>query len=138
MSSEKVIEALNEARARELAVIVQYMKHHYEATGLESPAFTSEVKAISITEMRHAEKLAERIVYLGGTPTAKPTTIKQGGDLNSMIQDDMDSEAEAIELYNGWIKVADEAGDVTTRRLLEDILADEEEHHNSFKTLLGM
>ena len=71
--SKKIIDALNMDRAFELAAIIQYMGHHYEAEGLESPALIEIFKKTSIDEMKHAELLAERIVYLGGMPVQKPT-----------------------------------------------------------------
>jgi len=66
--SQKIIDALNKDREGELAAIIQYMKHHYEGEGMESPAILEIFKSTAKDEMGHAEKLAERIVYLGGTP----------------------------------------------------------------------
>jgi bacterioferritin len=84
--------------------------------------------------MKHAEKLAERLNYLGGIPTAKPTMIKVGGDLKQMIREDLKNENDAIVMYKRMIKACGD--DPTTRRLLESILSDEEEHADTWETLL--
>lgn len=136
--SEKLIDTLNDLRARELAVIVQYMRHHYVVTGAEGAALADEFKDIAIVEMRHAEALGERIDFLGGNPTTKTKEIKQGGEtVEEAATIDLASENEAVELYEAAIKEADQAGDIVTRRLLEDILGDEEEHVLEFQTMLG-
>lgn len=137
MSKEKLIEALNQDRAEELGAIYQYMGHHYEAEGLESPELVEIFKEISIEEMKHAESLAERIIYLGGEPTYKPAEIKRGGDLRQMIQDDLDGELAAVEQYKAHIKLAEEEGDYGTRHMLEEILLDEEEHADRFTHYLA-
>jgi len=138
MSNKKIIDALNIDRAFELAAIIQYMGHHYEAEGLESPAVIEIFKKTSIDEMRHAEMLGERIVYLGGIPTQKPTEIKRGGDIKKMIRDDLEAENAAIKRYKEHIKLCDELGDPTSRRMLEGILADEEDHADTWETVLGI
>ncbi|NTV54329.1 MAG: diguanylate cyclase [Syntrophaceae bacterium] len=84
-----------------------------------------------------AEKIAERIFYFDITPTTKPDPIKVGGTLKEMLEYDAKAEEEAIDLYKEIIKVAAAEGDSTTRLLFEQILAEEEEHHDTFTTLLG-
>jgi len=117
--SQKIIDALNKDREGELAAIIQYMKHHYEGEGMESPAILEIFKSTAKDEMEHAEKLGERIVYLGGTPTKKPEPIIEGGDLKKMIQDDLAKENAAIKQYKEHIKLAIEENDPTTRLMLE-------------------
>ena len=134
--NKKIIDALNEDRSYELAAIIQYLGHHYEVEGMESPALMEIFKEISIVEMKHAEVLAERIVYLGGTPTQKPTKIKRGGSSAKMIKDDLGAEYGAIERYKKHVKLADKLGDTTTRRMLEEILASEEGHADTWETIL--
>ena len=87
--SQKIIDALNKDREGELSAIIQYMKHHYEGEGMESPAILEVFKSTAKDEMGHAEKLGERINYLGGIPTKKPEPIIEGGDLKKMVQDDL-------------------------------------------------
>jgi len=137
MANDKIIEVLNRARARELGVIIQYMRQHYEGEGLSSPAILEIFKEIAITEMKHAEAFGERIVYLGGTPTTKPDPIRKSNELKAMIADDLQSENEAIEIYREAIVLCEKAGDPVTRLLFEKILTEEEEHKDSFQTLLG-
>jgi bacterioferritin len=136
---KSLIDVLNDLRARELAVIVQYMRHHYLVAGPDGVALAGEFKAVAITEMKHAEELAERIDYLGGDPTTKPETIsgRDASTLAEMAAADRDSEADAVARYKEAIKVADAADDVTTRKLLESILGDEEDHHKTFSDMLG-
>ncbi len=136
MVSKKLMELLNRGIARELQVSVQYMWQHVLAKGVESAAVEDIFRKIAITEMKHAEEIAERLSYLGGTPTTKPDPIFVGGSLKEMLQTDVKAEEEAIALYKQTIKVADEEGDSTTRRIFEEILADEEEHHDTFTKLL--
>jgi bacterioferritin len=134
-----LIDVLNDLRARELGVIMQYMRHHYLATGPDGVALADEFKDISIVEMKHAEELAERIDYLGGDPTIKPEPVMgvKARTISEMATADLDSEADAIQHYKEAIKIADTEGDVTTRTLLESILGDEEEHHKVFGDMLG-
>ncbi len=135
---EKVVEVLNLDRADELAAITQYMGHFYEATGMESPSVTAIFRQTAMDEMRHAEMLAVRIVYLRGEPTQTPAASKRGGELKAMMKDDLDSENEAIGRYKEHIKLCSELGDSTTRRMLEEILADEERHADGWETVLGV
>jgi bacterioferritin len=137
-TSPALLDTLNELRARELAVIVQYMRHHYQVTGAEGLALADEFKDVAITEMKHAEKLAERIDFLGGDPTTKPWEVGTGASsLTDMATMDLASEQDAVRLYTAAITKVDEEGDITTRRLLEDILGDEEDHVNTFRQMLG-
>jgi bacterioferritin len=134
---KKIIEALNEDRVAELTAIIQYMGHHYEGEGLESPPILELFKSTAMDEMRHAESLAERIVYLGGVPVYKPSAVNRGGELRDMISQDLGLENGAIERYRKHIKLCDELGDSTTRLLLEQILMQEEGHADAFETALG-
>ncbi len=136
MASDKLKEMLNQAIARELQVSVQYMWQHVLATGLNAEPVKGIFKKIAIVEMKHAEEIAERLAYLGGRPTTKPTPIAVGENLKEMIEIDKQAEEEAIELYRQIIEMADSEKDYTTKRLFEQILADEEEHHGDFSGLL--
>lgn len=134
----KLVDVLNDLRARELAVIAQYMRHHYLVTGPEGLALADEFKDIAITEMKHAEMLAERIDYLGGDPTITPEPILTGAvTLKEMAAEDYDAEIDAIARYRAGIKVARAEDDSVTKRLLQSILADEEDHHKTFGDMLG-
>jgi len=82
------------------------------------------------------EDLSERIKYLGGEPTTKPWPIKKGGDLRKMIQDDLDIEYVAVELYEDIVKLCAEIGDTASRLMEEKILAEEENHVDRWETLL--
>jgi len=137
MDSKKIVDALNQARARELAVVIQYMIQHYTAQGVEGLPVIGMFKTIAITEMKHAEELGERIDYLGGTPTKEPNPIVPGESLTEMLKNDLKVEEEAIALYRDIIKLCDAEGDVTSRRMMEDLLEDEEGHRNDFLTALG-
>ncbi len=136
MSSKKLLELMNKGIARELQVSIQYMWQHVLVTGIKSAMVGGVFKEIAITEMKHAESIAERLAYLGGVPTIKHDPIVVGKDLQSMLKIDKKTEQEAIELYKETINVAIAEGDITTRRLFEEILADEEEHEDTFSKLL--
>lgn len=134
----QLLDVLNDLRARELAVIVQYMRHHYLVTGPDGLALADEFKEVAIEEMKHAEELAERIDFLGGDPTTKPEPImKAERTLAEMAAADYASEEDAVARYKEAIGVAAGADDITTRKLLEDILGDEEDHLQTFGSMLG-
>lgn len=128
---------MQKAIAREIQVSVQYMWQHVMAKGLESAEIADVFKDVAITEMKHAEEIAERLFYLGVTPTTKPAPVDVGGDIRHMLEADAKAEEEAIDLYKAIIGQAGSDGDSTTRLLFEKILAEEEEHHDTFTTLLG-
>ena len=136
-ASGKLIELMNRGIAREIQVSVQYMWQHVMAKGLESAEIADVLKDIAIVEMKHAEKIAERLFYFDGIPTTKPSPITIVGSLKEMLEADAKAEEEAIELYKRIIKQAASENDSTTRLLFEQILADEEGHHDTFTTLLG-
>ncbi len=139
MVSAKLLEMLNKGIAHELQVSIQYMWQHVLVTGLNGAVVEDTFKKVAITEMKHAEELAERLSFLGGVPTIKPDSISVGTDLVEMLKQDVQNEEETIQLYGQAIRVASEEGDITTRRLLEDILGDEEKHIDKFsKLLVGM
>ncbi|HEX7342729.1 MAG TPA: ferritin-like domain-containing protein [bacterium] len=131
-----LLDALNEAISAELMAVTQYMWHHVMASGLSAPAVSEEFKKASIDEMKHAEHLAERLNYLGGVPTTKPKPIKVGGDLKKMLKDNLSAEYTAIAMYKRFIKMCGD--DSTTRRLFEEILAEEEDHADQWETLLDI
>jgi bacterioferritin len=137
--SGKLLELLNKGIARELQVSIQYMWQHVQVTGMDGAVVNGVFRQIAIAEMKHAEALAERLDYLDGVPTIKPDPIFVGGSLIEMLKQDEQNEEEAIVLYKQAIQVASAEGDFTTRRLLEDILSEEEKHINTFgKLLVGM
>jgi bacterioferritin len=131
-----MLDMLNRAIAREMQVAVQYMWQHVLWSGVKGFAVKDELKSIAITEMKHAEASAERLNYLGGEPTTKPEPIFVGKNLKQMIKQDVKDEEGAIRLYNEIIKLAGKEDDEVTHRLFRAILADEEEHHDTFTTLL--
>jgi len=136
VASKELLDLLNDAIARELQVSIQYMWQHVQWSGIKGFTVQEELKKIAITEMKHAETIAERLVYLGGTPTTKPAEIFVGKTLREMIERDVKDEENAIKLYKEIIEKARRENDVTTAVLFEGILKDEEEHHDFFTTLL--
>jgi len=139
MVSPKLLEFLNKGIARELQVSIQYMWQHIQVTGTDGAIVEDIFRKTAIAEMKHAERLAERLDYLNGVATTKPDPIFVGGSLIEMLKQDERNEEEAINLYKQAIQVAAKEGDYTTRRMLEEILAEEEDHINTFgKLLVGM
>jgi bacterioferritin len=127
---------LNKAIAREIQVAIQYMWQHVQWVGVKGFAVHDEFQKIAVVEMKHAEAIAERLFYLGGIPTTKPAEINVGKSLKEMIQADVKAEEEAIILYKTIVNLARKEKDETTKFLFLDILKDEEEHHDTFTTLL--
>jgi bacterioferritin len=134
--SKTLMEQLNQAIARELQVAIQYMWQHVQWGGVKGFAVQNELKSIAIVEMRHAEAIAERLYYLGGIPTTKPDPILVGTTLKEMIAQDAKDEENAINLYKKIVEQARKEGDETTSRLFHEILQQEEDHHDTFTTLL--
>lgn len=135
MVSTKLLDMLNDAIARELQVSIQYMWQHVQWSGVRGFVVQEELRKIAITEMKHAEAIAERLYYLGGRPTTKPSEIFIGKTLKEMIERDIKDEENAIKLYKEIIAQSKTENDITTARLFEEILKDEEDHHDTFTTL---
>jgi bacterioferritin len=141
---ERVIQVCNEALAMELASVLRYKRHHDTAIGIHAEPVARQFLEHAADEQEHADRLADRIVQLGGKPVLDPamlsirahTEYDASHDLIEMIQEDLVAERIAIASYTEiacWI--GDE--DLTTRRLFEDLLADEEDHADDLTTLLG-
>ena len=136
MASKELMDMLNEAIANELQVSIQYMWQHVTVPGIHSESVGGIFKKISITEMKHAEAIAERLDYLGGKLTTKPAPIEVGKNVKEMLKINKNAEENAIKLYKKIAARAEKEGDVVTKKLFEDILTQEEDHHNQFSTLL--
>jgi len=140
---ERVIGVLNEALATELVCVLRYKRHYYMADGLSSGPVAAEFLQHATEEQGHADVLAARIIQLHGEPDFNPATLVQrshaeyvpGNDLRDMIREDLVAERVAIASYQEIIRWLDDA-DPTTRRVLETILAVEEEHAEDLLTLL--
>ncbi len=111
------------------------MWQHVLWGGVKGYATKDAFKDIAIQEMKHAEKIAERIYYLGGMPTTKPEPIIVGDDLKARIAQDIKDEEGAIVLYYKIIELARKEGDEVTNLMFRHILEEEEEHHDTFTTL---
>ncbi|MGN6529081.1 MAG: ferritin-like domain-containing protein [Burkholderiaceae bacterium] len=132
---DDIVALLNDALATELVCILRYKRHHFTAKGLASPAIAEEFMVHAQEETAHADKLAERIVQLGGEPNFNPDTLTQrshadydeSADLKAMIRANLVAERVAIEAYSQMIKLIGDK-DPTTRRILEQVLEEEQEH----------
>ena len=136
MVSKKLLEMMNKGIANEMQVSIQYMWQHVQWSGVKGFAVHDEFQKIAITEMKHAEKIAERLFYLGEKPVVKPAAITVGDSLKEMIGLDIKAEAATIELYKDIIKLAEKEGDATTAHIFRGILEQEEGHHDTFTTLM--
>ena len=134
--SDKLKDMLNQAIAREIQVSIQYMWQHVQVVGVKGIAVQDKFKQTAVTEMKHAESIAERLWYLGGTPTIKPDPITVGKTLKEFLELDAKAEEQAVVMYKGIIEQAQKEGDVTTAFLFKDILEEEEDHHDLFTTML--
>ena len=134
--SQKVIDLLNKGRSRELTAITQYMAQHYELEDSDFGKLASKFKEIAITEMKHAEKLAERILFLNGEPTSKPDALpKKGQKVSEMLNTNMALEAGAMKMYNEAAMVCASEKDQISKELFEELLKDEEDHFNHFENV---
>ncbi len=135
-ASNRLADLLNKAIARELQVSIQYMWQHVLWRGVKGFAVKDAFRSIGVAEMKHAEAIAERLNYFRGVPTTKPTPIFVGESLKEMLEFDKKAEEEAIELYNEIVEVARKEGDEVTNRLFRQILQEEEDHYDTFTTIL--
>jgi bacterioferritin len=134
--NQKVIDLLNEARSRELGAISQYMIHHYELEDQDFGKLASKIKEIAIAEMKHAEMLADRILFLHGEPTAKPDgSPKKGQQIPEMLSTNIGLETAAIKMYNEAALVCAAEKDQASKDLFEKLLAQEEDHQNDFENI---
>ena len=136
MASKKLLDMLNKAIAREIQVSVQYMWQHVQWIGVKGYATKDAFEDIAKEEMKHAEAIAERLFYLGGIPTTKPDPINVGKNLKEMVTQDVKDEENAIKLYNEIISLARKQKDETTALLFMELLKEEEDHHDTFTSLL--
>jgi bacterioferritin len=138
-----VIRVLNEALATEIVCVLRYKRHHYMASGIHAQAVAEEFLEHANEEQQHADQIAERITQLNGEPNFDPEGLAtrshseyvEGTTLLDMIREDLVAERVAIESYSEIVRyLAND--DPTSRRLMEQILAKEEEHAEDMKTLL--
>ncbi len=138
-----VVRILNEALATELVCVLRYKRHYYMAPGIHAQAVREEFLEHANEEQQHADQIAERITQLGGEPNFSPEGLVnrshsqyvEGTDLVDMIREDLVAERIAIDTYAEIVRYLSDK-DPTSRRLMEEILAKEEEHADDLKTLI--
>jgi bacterioferritin len=138
-----VIRILNEALATEIVCVLRYRRHHFMASGIHAQAVAAEFLEHANEEQSHADRIAERITQLNGEPNFDPEGLAtrshseyvEGTTLLDMIREDLVAERVAIESYAEIVRYLGD-DDPTSRRLMEEILAKEEEHAEDMKTLL--
>jgi bacterioferritin len=141
---EEIVRLLNDSLATELVCVLRYKRHHYTAQGLASPKIADEFLVHANQESAHADLLAKRIVQLGGSPDFSPDSLSRRShaayddsqDLKAMIRANLVAERVAIECYSQMIVLIGEK-DSTTRRLVEDILSEEQEHAEDLRDWLA-
>ncbi len=139
-----IIKLLNDSLATELVCVLRYKRHHFTAVGLSSPKIADEFLVHANEEAAHADRLAQRIVQLGGKPDFSPDSLSERShadyddstDLKAMIRANLIAERVAIEAYSQIISLIGDK-DSTTRRLLEDILSDEQQHADELSDWLA-
>ena len=140
-----IIKLLNDSLATELVCVLRYKRHHFMASGVSSPKIAEEFMVHANEEAAHADRIAQRIVQLGGEPDFSPSTLLQRShadydecnDLKAMVRSNLIAERIAVEAYRQMISLLADK-DPTTRRMLEDILAQEEEHADELKDWLDL
>ncbi|MBU6247594.1 MAG: bacterioferritin [Xanthomonadaceae bacterium] len=140
---ETVVKLLNEALATEIVCVLRYKRHHYMAAGIHARSVAAEFLEHASEEQSHADRIAERITQLDGAPNFHPEGLLarshadyvEGDDLVDMIKEDLVAERIAIDSYREIIRFLGN-DDPTTRRMMEEILAMEEEHAEDMATLL--
>ena len=141
---EDIIRLLNDALATEIVCILRYKRHYFTAKGVASPAIANEFLVHAQEESAHADQLAERIVQLGGKPDFAPATLLErshadyddSAELQQMIRANLVAERVAIEAYSQMIALIGDK-DSSTRRILEQILSQEQEHADELSDWLS-
>ena len=125
----KVIAALNEALKEELLAINQYFLHAEMCENWHYDKLAAHIRKESIDEMKHAEALIERILFLDGIPSmTEPMQLSIGADVRAQIESDLKLEVDAVAMYNRLVQLARDEGDNASRELFERLLRDEEAH----------
>jgi bacterioferritin len=140
---ETSLRVLNEALATEIVCVLRYKRHHFMASGIHAQAVAAEFLEHASEEQGHADQIAARIIQLNGEPNFNPDGLLmrshseyvEGQTLMEMIKEDLVAERIAIESYSDIIRYFGDK-DPTSRRLMEEILAKEEEHAEDMKTLI--
>jgi len=143
LDRDQVVGVLNEALATEIVCVLRYQFHYFMATGIHSKAVAEEFREHAEEEQKHAGKIAERIKQLGGKPEMNPiavakashTEYKEGASLTDMIREDLIAERIVIETYRELARYFGQK-DPVSRRMMEEILAEEEEHADELADLL--
>jgi len=141
---EKVVAVLNEALATEIVCVLRYKRHYFMAQGIHAQAVAQEFLEHANEEQGHADRIAERITQLGGAPDFNPEGLAtrshseyvEGNSLVDMIREDLIAERIAIDSYGEIVRFFGDR-DITSRRLMEEILANEEEHADDLNKLLA-
>ena len=141
---DEIVALLNASLATEWVCVLRYRRHHFTAAGLASPKIAEEFLVHANEELGHADRLARRIVQLGGVPDFSPATLLERSHaayddsllLKDMIRANLVAERVAIEIYSQLVTLIGDK-DISTRRLLEDILADEQQHADELKDWLA-
>ncbi|HEY6064839.1 MAG TPA: ferritin-like domain-containing protein [Thermoanaerobaculia bacterium] len=140
---DTVIKILNEALATEIVCVLRYKRHYFMAQGIHAQAVADEFLEHATEEQGHADRIAERITQIGGAPDFSPEGLAtrshseyvEGDTLVDMIREDLVAERVAIESYSEIVRYLGDR-DITTRRMMEEILANEEEHADDLQKLL--
>lgn len=143
--TQDILALLNGALATELVCVLRYRRHHFMANGLASPRIAEEFLVHATEEQGHADAIATRIVQLGGEPDFNPATLVQrshadydaSNELKEMIRVNLIAERVAIETYSQMVDLIGDK-DPTTRRLIEQILGDEQKHAEELATWLSL
>ncbi len=141
---ERVVKVLNEVLATEIVCVLRYMRHYYVADGIDGESIKGEFLEHAREEADHADRAAKRIVQLGGEPDLNPkvlakrshTEYTEGRNLTTMLQEDLVAERIAVSSYREIVRWLGD-GDPTSRRVMEGLLADEEEHADDLRSLLA-
>jgi bacterioferritin len=136
--NDQVIAKLNEALREELTAINQYFVHAEMCHNWGYHRLGSYIRKQSIGEMKHAEEILERILFLDGQPTMEPLPLTIGADVRAQLRNDLDLEVKAVVMYNEAVKAAAEVNDNASRELFERLLKDEEEHVDFLETQLHL
>ena len=126
--NKKVIDQLNLALREELTAINQYFLHAEMSHNWGYHALGDFIRKQSIDEMKHAEELIERILFLDATPTMEPMELNVGQNVKAQLEADLKLETNAVAMYNKAVQIARENGDDQSRELFSKLLKDEEEH----------
>lgn len=137
MTHEEIVALLNENLEEEIRSVLQYLQHAYMARGVDRIPIYEFMEKASLSEMKHIEILAKKVVAYGGVPSMRARNVDSSPDIQDMLRADIALEEEAVKRYSQHVQQFDAAGEIALRVIHENLVEDEQAHLDELRILLG-